>query len=1100
MNRLLPAFGLLVLLLLGPRLAACSEWGEPYFETIPGSPELANGIVTALAQDRRGLLWFGTPEGLYSFDGYRWREYRTRDGDPNTLTDDYVRALLARPDGSVWVATQGGGISIYQPEQDRFVQLRHQANEPNSLASDAPVAIAQQSDGVVWIGHGAAGLDRYDSRSGQFEHFRKSSSADNGPAHDTVRALLLDRRGDLWIGSGDGLQRRRAGSTQFERIASGPGVTDSLAGQYVYALFEAEDGRIWIGTQTHGAAVLDPKSLILRRFYPGKGERQLAHPWVDGFVEPWPGRLWLASFGGGIDVLDTQSGNVVQRLRADPAIPGSLAMDRVLMPLRDTSGLIWLGTWGGGLQRHNPSNARTFRALRHSPTRANALSHPSVQSLLEIEPGTLWLGTGGNGIDVFELERGVVGGYRPDLKRAGALRDGTVRALAQTTDGQRWVGTQQAGLHRWRRAHDDFELVQPELRIRCLLASQRGTLLIGLQDGLQEFDPRTGALVALHFGAAQPFKDATWSLAEDVAGNLWVGTPNGLLWRRANEQVLQASAVPGLGLRAVMDLKFDAAGVLWVAGPGALARLTGWDALKQPRFEPYVPRAEGVPIPLFGRQLQFDRQGALWSPRQRIQTANAQVDDFGTADGVAPDSVQVGASLALGNGWLIFGGSRGLLAIDPPRFQPWHFEAPLLATAASIDGRPSSAHQLAQGLQLAPTQTRLSVEFAALDYSAPEKVQYHYRLAGYEEAWVAAEAGVRIASYNNLWPGDYRLQVRARGRTGAWGAKPLELAVRVRPRWWQTVFTPIIGFVLLGLVILGVSSLRTRRLARREQILRALVDQRTVELSQAKSRAESALAELQGAQTQLVAAEKMASLGQLVAGVAHEINTPIGIALTAASHLEDIAKTGRAALESGQLSKQALARWQSDSAEAMRLVRTSLERAAVLVASFKQVSVDQSSEQRRQFELQPFLREIVTALAPSLKHTPHRLELECPEAIVLDTYPGALFQIITNLVNNAVLHAFPKPRAGHMSLRAKPLDAQMLELCFSDDGVGMAAATAQRAFDPFFTTRRGEGGSGLGLHVVHNLVYQLLGGSIELSSELGLGTKVLIRIPLQAER
>lgn len=1088
MNRLLLAIGLLALLFIDPVTAQDSDLGEPYFETVPGSPELANGIVTSLAQDQRGLIWFGTPEGLYSFDGYRVREFRQQDGKASTLADDYVRALMARPDGSLWVATQGAGISIYRPELDHFEQLRHQPDNPNTPSSNAPVAMVQQPDGIVWIGYGTSGLDRYDPARRQFEHFRQPELA-----HNTVRSLLLDRRGDLWLGTGNGLQRRRAGQREFEAIASTSGAADSLAGLYIYALFEASDGRIWIGTQAHGAAVLDPTTLELTRIPPGEGPTQVSHAWIDGFVEPWPGRIWLASFGAGIDVMNSQTGRIEQRLRSDPAIPGSVAMDRVLMPMRDRSGLIWLGTWGGGLQRHNPSNAKTFRAFRHSPARANSLSHPTIHSMLEIAPGQLWLGTGGNGIDVLDLREGVVGGYRADSKLPGALRDGTVRALAQTQDGQRWVGTQQAGLHRWRAQSNDFEAVRPDLRIRCLLASKNDTLIIGRQDGLSELIPSTGTVQSLSLVTGQAFTEATWSLAEDPSGNLWVGTPNGLFWRRAGEASLQATPISGLGLRAVMDLKFDASGTLWVAGPAALARLKQWHH-GEPRFEPYRRVDE---LPVFGRQILFDQNGWLWSPRQRLNLRDEQADDFGVADGVPPDSVQVGASLALSTGTLVFGGARGLLLVEPKYFQRWEFGAPLIITSASIDGAAKTAQQVSRGLEFLSGGTRVRVEFAALDYSAPELVRYQYRLLGLDQEWIAAESGSRVASYNNLWPGDYTLQVQALGRSGVASPTPLALPVRVHARWWQSWLIPALSLVLIVALVLAINAWRDRRALVREERLRALVAQRTAELSQAKEAAEAALASLQGAQVQLVAAEKMASLGQLVAGVAHEINTPIGIALTAASHLEDVARQGRAQLESGRLSKLALEHWQSQSAEAMRLVRTSLERAAVLVASFKQVSVDQASQQRRQFELASFLGEIVTALQPGLKHRPYRLSVDCPSGIVLDTYPGALFQIVTNLVNNAVAHAFPEERSGQMHLSASQTEG-MVELRFSDDGVGMSASVAARAFDPFFTTRRGQGGSGLGLHLVHNLVHQLLGGTIELSSIEGAGTIFLLRIPQHA--
>jgi signal transduction histidine kinase/ligand-binding sensor domain-containing protein len=1113
----------ILLFLLGTLGAREHPLGEPYFETVPGSADLANGIVTAVAQDRRGLLWFGTPEGLYSYDGHRLREYRQQEGQPRSLGDNYVRALLARPDGSLWVATQAAGISIYRLESDDFDALRHDPANPDSPSSDGSIALAQQADGVIWIGYGSTGLDRYDPATQRFTHFRAPQLA-----HDTVRALLVDRRGDLWLGGGDGLQRRRAGSDAFERVASTPGVDGSLAGHYVYALHEAADGRLWIGTQLHGAAVLDPDDLTLTRFPAGPGPDQLAHAWIDGFIEPEPGRMWLISFGAGIDVLDTAQGRIVQRLRSDPSIPGSLAMDRVLAPFLDRSGLIWLGTWGGGLQRHNPQNAQTFRVLRHSPVRPGALSHPTIHSLLEIAPDVLWLGTGGNGIDVLDLRRGVTGGHRPDPQRTGALRDGTVRALAKL-GGDRWVGTQN-GLYRWRATAEDFELLRPGLRVRCMLASRRGTLLIGLQDGALEFDPARGTWVALALAAEQPFGDAVWSLAEDPDGGLWLGTPNGLLWRPQGEQALRPVAVPGI--RAVMDLKFDAVGSLWVAGPAAIAvyndRFQSVAAderastlernVDPPRFTAYQ-RLDAIEAGLFGRQLLFDAEGRLWSPRQRIDRVSGRVDDFGLADGVAPDSVQVGASLALADGRLLFGGARGLLIVDPSRYRPWRFDPPLLLTGASIDGQALTRSQLTPGLTLRPDQSRLSVEFAALDYSAPELVQYEYRLAGLDADWNAAELGGRVATYNNLWPGEYQLQIRARGRSGVVSSAPLEVGVRVQPHWWQTAVGPLLVLALLVVLIQWISGWRSRQLQRREQRLRALVEQRTAELSQAKERAEAALGELQGTQAQLVAAEKMASLGQLVAGVAHEINTPIGIALTAASHLEDLSRSQRSQLDAGRLSKQALAQWQKQSIEAMRLVCSSLERAAELVASFKQVSVDQASQQRRAFDLAQFLGEISTALQPGLKHRPCLLAVECPAGLQMDTYPGAIFQIVTNLVNNAVLHAYPEGRRGHLRLSARPIEPPAaakaagaaptaaaevgtlsggwVELCFRDDGVGMSPAVAARAFDPFFTTRRGQGGSGLGLHVVHNLVAQLLGGQIELSSVEGAGTTIVLRFPMR---
>jgi len=253
-----------------------------------------------------------------------------------------------------------------------------------------------------------------------------------------------------------------------------------------------------------------------------------------------------------------------------------------------------------------------------------------------------------------------------------------------------------------------------------------------------------------------------------------------------------------------------------------------------------------------------------------------------------------------------------------------------------------------------------------------------------------------------------------------------------------------------------------------------------------------ALDQLKVAQNQLVQAEKLASLGGLVAGVAHEINTPVGVGVTAASHLQQEVRGLIRSVQENSLSKTRFEQSLRTFEQAGDIILLNLRRAAELINSFKRVAVDQSSDEKRQVNLKTYIEEVLLSLKPKLKTTKHRIELDCAEDLEVLTTPGALSQILTNLVVNSVTHAFAPEQQGLMTIAVRRDDDQLL-LSFSDNGRGIPPEHLSRVFDPFFTTRRGQGGTGLGLHIVFNLVHQTLGGTIQVTSQPGGGTTFSIR-------
>jgi predicted ATPase/signal transduction histidine kinase len=255
-----------------------------------------------------------------------------------------------------------------------------------------------------------------------------------------------------------------------------------------------------------------------------------------------------------------------------------------------------------------------------------------------------------------------------------------------------------------------------------------------------------------------------------------------------------------------------------------------------------------------------------------------------------------------------------------------------------------------------------------------------------------------------------------------------------------------------------------------------------------------ALEDLRGMQRQMVESEKLAALGGLVAGVAHEINTPVGIAVTAASHLVDRTAEFRSQWTAGPLKRSALERFIEAVEDSGRLILDNLQRSNDLVQSFKQVAVDQSSEARRTFTVRSYLDDILRSLRPRLKRTTHLIDIDADADLTITSYPGALAQVVTNLVLNSVVHAYAEGESGRLRLEAAARDGGV-RIVYSDDGSGIPADILERIFDPFFSTRRSHGGSGLGLHIVYNLVTQRLGGTVAVQSEPGTGTSFTIDIP-----
>jgi diguanylate cyclase (GGDEF)-like protein len=759
------------------------------FRRLPIPDDVPAHLCSAIAQDARGFLWFGTQGGLVRYDGYEWRVFRSNAADPSTLGGNYVRALLPSRNGALWVGTFSGGLSRFDPKTETFTRYPVGYGRVEGLAEDAR--------GRVWIAT-SAGLERLDPKTRRIEHFRLTD--------DRARGLLVDRGGTLWVGTRDGLHRWLGEGRGFVRVAP------ELKGQYVIRLYQDRRGNLWIGTEEHGAAVLRPDG-TLRRIAPGAGG--LSHYWVYGFAEGVGNEIWVATFGGGVDVVDATTLAVIDRLRHDPTLADTIGADRVGALFRDRTGLLWVGTWGEGIARHDP-RARAFRSLRFSPNRPEGLTHAAAVRAMEMSDGRIWVGTNGNGIDILDGELRRVGGHR-----AEALTDGAVTCLAQGGDGTIWVATLNSMLHRLRPGATQFDHLPaarlPGGPIRTMAFDGEGMLWAGAAEGMARVDPRTlETRVWKRWPGAAQSSPAIEAIAVARDGTLWVGSDNGLYSFDPRTEAMRRIAKPVLPENWVPDLLLARDGTLWVGTSGGAVVLAGT------RFERRTTAA--------AEALIEDGEGQVWiGPRLRIDPRTGKTRELGPADGVAFRNFFIASRARTRDGRLLFGSPEGLLVVEPRALPPARGDAPIVAAALQVGGK---ARPVPESLTLSPSERSFALDVAALDFAASQRVAYRHRLEGLDSGWLESR---RTIQYSRLPPGKYVLRVGAEG-----GSRELRLPVVVQPALVQTVgFRALLALAALALLY-GAYRLRVRQLRARERRLEKLVAARTRQLEDAYAQIEEA--------------------------------------------------------------------------------------------------------------------------------------------------------------------------------------------------------------------------------------------------------------------
>ncbi len=1135
-----------LLLLLAPGWAGAQDLVR--FEHLTIDDGLSQNEVSAALQDSLGFLWIGTSGGLNRYDGYEFAVFQLDPADPTSISGNQITALMQATDSTLWVGTTEG-LNRYDREMVTFTVFRNEARNPATIASNRISALHEDASGKIWIGHAnpddptVGGLSRLDPLSGHIERMALTSGEESLP----VYAFAETTDGVLWIATGDGLYRYDTVAKAVTSLSHNPEDANSLAGDDIRELLVDSEGLLWIGLWGEGLDCYDPASGEFTHHEPGPEGTQLNSGYISAIGQTRDGILWVGTAnpnGAASASLHRYDFKSFSRFSHDPNRETTVGPGTVRAIVEDSAHMLWVATDLGGICRFD----QVTQPIPHFfPVSGDlsSLSSADVSSFLDEGKDILWVGTD-EGLDRFDRFNGAFGHHRHRPGSPSSLSDDRVTALAAWRGDTMWVGTEN-GLNRFDRASGVFRNYAvndgtgeegTDNAVRALYAdTQRNQLWIGTGHGLVRMDVTTGEITHVHGdpdNASVISDDQIVALyaSEDIPHTLWVGTENGLNSvdlesgeiSQFTADARNPDALSHRQVTSVSTLPGDS-NALWVGTlAGGLNRLD----LATGTFQRFTRRNSGLPGNAI-YSIQPDDDGLLWlATNQGLvcfdPSRSSLVRVYGTDAGVQSRQFNVGASYRTQRGEIALGGSNGFNIFSPKDFRDSPYAPKVVITGYQVDGRAQAAAAeavlLAEEITLPHDQNDLAFDFVGLHFSRPEENQYRVRLerkVGDSTEW--RELGTqRTTTYANLTPGRYTFFVQASNGDGVWSQQTASVRVRITPPWWRTWLFRI--FALFLVVGIGVAAYRRRirRIAARNHELEELVTERTEELEQKTGALESkneqlnaTLGQLRTAQSQLVQAEKLASLGRVTAGVAHEIKNPLNFINNFAQLSEELAEELRheLAASADRPASEVLGDVDAiltDLALNSAKIAEHGRRADGIVKSML-LHARGTSGDPEPTPLHTLLDEtiglVVHGSGSGGDGVPVNVEKDYDERIGdVTIVRQAIGRVVLNLLENAV-YAMRKHTASAVdyvptvSLRTVDL-GENVRIVVKDNGPGIPDDVLLRLFEPFFTTKPTGEGTGLGLSLAHDIILSHQ-GEITVASSAEDGTTFTIVLPKKLE-
>jgi signal transduction histidine kinase/ligand-binding sensor domain-containing protein/CheY-like chemotaxis protein/HPt (histidine-containing phosphotransfer) domain-containing protein len=1094
--------GLLGLLLVVSVSLAAKETLNFNFTPADISKQLSQKTIRQVYQDHTGYIWVVTQEGLSRYDGYQLLSFTNDPRHPDSISSDNVRAIAEDQQKRLWIATDGGGLNLYNPARQNFSTWQESAEPNKSPSSNRMQSLHVGKLGEIWIGYRDGNFSRFDPERQTFEHFNTRQLL---PAleNDAAITSITDDGNTVWLTTnGNGLLIFDKKSTSLTRLHSGsqkPLFSDRLT-----HVFIDNQQRLWLASYDAGISMGDPQRATFRRWlHQAEQSDSIAANLVHFIYQDKQQRIWVATEAG------ASVWNGRDKFASFTSTDG-LAHDKVLSIYQDMSGLMWFGTFHGlsnGIEvpfEHFNQGLASNVIMGFAETTSSAgetaiwvasygglsrlnkegevqqvLTKESTPALQDARVMTalgddnfLWFGTRAGGLGRLNVDNDQIDYFTHDPNNAKSLSFNGVTSIYQDSSGNIWVGTFGGGLNLLEAGSSEFKHFRHQAndprslnndRVLAVYQLVTGAIVVGTVSGMNVLDPLT-----LEFDHIENQADnfdslsapMAWSFYQDKRARLWVGTQGG-----------------GLNLWQPEDIK------------------------QRTNYFTHYDSNNGLPSSHIYSILDDDN-GHLWlSSTQgltRMDLTTGAMRHFDTYQGLKDSEFNFGAGFKDSQGNMYFGGNSGFVRFHPNNIKDNQVAPPVvLIRIKKLNEQVwfDVPYQQLQNLELGYQDYFISFEFAALDYHAPGLNQYRYKLEGLDSDWIELEHR-RLATFTNLPAGDYVLRAQASNNQGLWNTLGVSLPISVLPPPWKTLWAYSLYTLVIGLIILNfIWRFRKKRLLEIQQLieLEDKVAERTKELLHANEQLGQSMLETDKAR--LAAEQASREKSDFLAIMSHEIRTPMNgvLGMTEVLLSSDLKPKQQHFAQLANRSGRLLLDLLNNILDYSKLEagKADLESVPLDLAAMLEDVCDLFSETAHNKGLN--INPIMAAGTPSM--------------VLAD--PARLRQILANLTSNAI--KFTESGEVNISLALAPLSSQadanateqqdhcVLQFQVQDTGIGMELDRQHKVFEMFTqadaSTTRKYGGTGLGLAICKQLT-NLMGGDLTLQSTPGLGSTFTLELTL----